>query len=234
MAGTAARDWGVARTIATAMPCTAHLSRSFYGFFHYVTTRCRSICRPHVKRSGGTHARGLLLIALLTLCAPSLCADGIEVQGLRFRFLPDGTLCLTHQSTTLHGTLVLPARVRHKGQVHPVTRIERMAFSWNNGLTRIVVPEGIHTIDEKAFQDCRTLQTLELPASLQCAGKSLVAHAAQLTCVRIAAATPPALAVEVFSDIPPQCTLQVPAGSAARYRAHEAFRAFHTITEYAE
>jgi len=46
-----------------------------------------------------------------------------------------------------------------------LTAIENNTFAWS-GLTSIVIPENIETIDYNAFQQCRSLETVTIPKSV--------------------------------------------------------------------
>lgn len=48
--------------------------------------------------------------------------------------------------------------------------IESNAFSDCNGLTNIVIPDGVTTIDSSAFAYCKGLTTIKLPSTLKKAG----------------------------------------------------------------
>ena len=49
---------------------------------------------------------------------------------------------------------------------YPVIAIEEEAFYWNHSLTKVVLPEGILQIGEKAFSICTTLKSVTLPNTL--------------------------------------------------------------------
>ena len=64
------------------------------------------------------------------------------------------------------GFLSLPATVEHEGITYQVTAIDALAFRSCDGLTGVVVPEGVTSIGRMAFAFCTALDSIVLPTTL--------------------------------------------------------------------
>ena len=64
------------------------------------------------------------------------------------------------------GALAIPATVSDGNTTYHVTEIDRRAFAFCDGLTRVTIPEGVTTIGTLAFMACTSLDTVELPSSI--------------------------------------------------------------------
>ena len=64
------------------------------------------------------------------------------------------------------GSLEIPATVTNEGITYQVVVIGHEAFDGCTGLTRVVVPEGVMSIEGFAFYGCSSLDTIVLPSTL--------------------------------------------------------------------
>ena len=61
----------------------------------------------------------------------------------------------------------IPARIKNL----PVTEIGNSAFSGNNALTKVIIPEGVTTIGDYAFHSCYNLTDVTFPSTLTSVGR---------------------------------------------------------------
>lgn len=59
---------------------------------------------------------------------------------------------------------------------HRVVGINKSAFRYENGIRRVVLPEGVEYIDDDAFGSCNSLSQAELPHSLKWIGKQAFSY----------------------------------------------------------
>lgn len=71
-------------------------------------------------------------------------------------------ICVT-QSPEASGILELQAEI----DGYPVTNIAMDAFSHNDNITNVIIPEGVKDIGISAFYDCGNLVTIEFPETLR-------------------------------------------------------------------
>ncbi len=65
------------------------------------------------------------------------------------------------------GTVTVPEAVRYKGKVYPVQGIGNYTFYGCRKLKKVVIPDKVCEIKEKAFYYCESLETLRMPAELE-------------------------------------------------------------------
>lgn len=65
------------------------------------------------------------------------------------------------------GTVTIPEAVRYKGKVYPVTGIGNYTFYQCRKLRKVVIPDTVEEIKEKAFESCESLKTLRMPENLE-------------------------------------------------------------------
>lgn len=63
------------------------------------------------------------------------------------------------------GELTVPAKVKHNNKIYQVTGISRKAFSNAVELTGIVLPSGLSSIGDFAFEGCSKLQKIVFPGN---------------------------------------------------------------------
>lgn len=93
----------------------------------------------------------------------------------------------------ISGTTLLQYRGSEERVVIPdgVTAIGERAFAGNESVDRIILPESVEVIEEEAFMDCVVLQTVQFPQKLQKIGNSAFENCVKL----IRAILPEALTV---------------------------------------
>lgn len=134
-----------------------------------------------------------------------------------------------------------------------VTRIEVSAFRECVALTSIVLPEGLTTIGAFAFEQATGLATVNIPSTVSEIGRDAFkstaitsiaipagitkletnsfAYCSKLTSVHVFSSTPPSMGTAVFQDLAfHNCTLNVPSGSEAAYKAADQWKNFTKVT----
>ncbi len=69
------------------------------------------------------------------------------------------------------GELAIPSQLPAGNESVPVRVISGYAFSGNTGLTRVILPEGVQSIENGAFNACSSLKSLNIPASVEAIGQ---------------------------------------------------------------
>lgn len=100
-----------------------------------------------------------------------------------------------------------------------VTSVGLSAFYHLTGLTNLTIPASVTYIGGGAFDGCTGLTNLIIPASVTGIGGMAFSGCTGLTNVTVLATTPPVLGISVFSST--TCTITVPAGCGAAYKAAE-------------
>ncbi len=72
--------------------------------------------------------------------------------------------------TTTNDKLVIPSTVDYEGQTYHVTALSANSFNGCDGLTNVLLPEGIINIGNYSFNECSSLLTIDLPSSLSTIG----------------------------------------------------------------
>ena len=74
---------------------------------------------------------------------------------------------VTHDKNPYSGDLVVPSTVEYSGKTYQVTRIGNDAFSDDDYVTGVKLPESINSIGTDAFNDCDRLTKIDIPASVK-------------------------------------------------------------------
>ena len=108
--------------------------------------------------------RGLILTILLT-CCNSVWAYDIEVDGIYYNITSttDLTVEVTEGDNRYSGDIVIPSTITYKSKTLTVTSIGEDAFSSNNNLTSVVIPNSVTSIVEYAFYGCSSLRSVVIP-----------------------------------------------------------------------
>lgn len=112
-----------------------------------------------------------LFAALLLLCATVATAHDFEVDGFYYNILPGGygTVEVTYKGTSFDeysneytGDVVIPNSVTYNGSTYSVNRIGERAFSYCSGITSVVIPKNVASVENYAFSDCSSLTNLHI------------------------------------------------------------------------
>ena len=107
----------------------------------------------------------LILLAVMLWGVPKAFAYDFSAvapsgQTLYYKFIYDGSVCVTYPSdanpnynspygnfTEPTGELTIPSTVNHNGSSYIVRYIDRYTFSGCSGLTSVMIPNSVTTID---------------------------------------------------------------------------------------
>lgn len=108
-----------------------------------------------------------MLAAMLQACL-AVSAYDFEVDGIYYNVLSlqDMTCNVTKGTNEYTGNIVIPSTVEYQSRKFSVTAIGEKAFNGCNGLTSIILPEGLTKISSYAFYGCTGITSLSIPHGL--------------------------------------------------------------------
>ena len=98
------------------------------------------------------------------------------------------------------------------------TTIGRNAFSACTSLTSVMIPNTVTSIGINAFYNCTGLTSVTIPNSVTSIGNSAFSNCTALTSITCLATIPPTLGNTVFTGVPADCAIYVPAASVTTYK----------------
>ena len=100
-----------------------------------------------------------------------------------------------------------------------VTSIGNYAFQYCYSLASITIPDGVTGIGSYVFRNCYSLSSITIPDGVTSIGSSAFLYCYGVKEYHLLPATPPTLSnTNVFSNIPADCIIYVPAGSLEAYQ----------------
>lgn len=120
------------------------------------------------------------------------------------------------------GTVTVPATIYYGGMYYSVTSVSDWAFRLCNKVTSINFADNsvVSSIGEFAFSGCRSLATVDLPPTVKNIGSGAFCGCDLLRNFTVHTATPATLGyTDPFQRANTNCTLHVPYGAAATYKA---------------
>ena len=100
-----------------------------------------------------------------------------------------------------------------------VTGIGSFAFQYCYSLASITIPDGVTGIGSYVFRNCYSLSSITIPDGVTSIGSSAFLYCYGVKEYHLLPATPPTLSnTNVFSNIPADCIIYVPAGSLEAYQ----------------
>lgn len=112
-----------------------------------------------------------------------------------------------------------------------ITTLPGSTFSSNRALRRVSIPNGVTTIENSAIYGCWSLVSIVLPSSLTSIDKYALYGCNTLTSIHFTSARPPAVAAaNVFTALPTDCKIYVPAGSLSAYTSAANYPSSSTYT----
>ena len=161
----------------------------------------------------------------------------VEINGIGYggRGNNEATLVYGYDAT---GNVVIPERITVEGKDYAVTEIGNWAFSENNTITYVVIPNTVTSIGKAAFYHCDNLKHLTLPASVTQMGwgaiygrsyETLTSYLTEPFETEFAKWTRYTNNVATGTFVPG--TLYVPYGTKAKYEALEDWKYFENIVE---
>ena len=93
--------------------------------------------------------------------------------------------------------------------------------------TSYIIPEGVATITNGAFESCKKLMTVSIPSSMTTIEERAFLYCSSLTEMTVLATTPPTVGdVNAFSNVSRDIPVYVPAESLAAYKEAEGWNEF--------
>lgn len=133
-----------------------------------------------------------------------------EAGGIYYNLINDSYLEVTRKGNYEKYTdadITIPDEVEYEGKTYPVRNIGMRAFSncrnlqnihlpktlkiikcdafFMSGLTSVVIPEGVETIEDYAFSSCEQLESVQLPASLENLGDDVFSRDNSLASISV-------------------------------------------------
>jgi hypothetical protein len=93
----------------------------------------------------------------------------------------------------------------------------------------VTIPNSVETIGGMAFTNCTSLTKVTIGSSVTVIEDAALGDCTALTEITCLNPAPPAISYYTFYNVPSSCTLRVPAGSVAAYRAAAHWGTFGTI-----
>ena len=108
-----------------------------------------------------------------------------ETNGIRYKIGENNTVSVIEKNEKYFGDVVIPESVDYKGNTYKVTSIRYTAFYCCNGLTSIIIPNGITLIPHFTFAGCGSLTSVTIPKSLKRIGENAFTECYNLNAVYI-------------------------------------------------
>ena len=129
-----------------------------------------------------------------------------------------GAYILRHSSSSYTQNDAYKNAVKRVELGNSVTSIGASAFSSCYNLASINIPDGVTSIGANAFQYCHSLASVNIPESVTSIDSYAFYNCYSLGKIRFEGTTPPVVAnSNVFTGIPTDCIISVPAGSLEAY-----------------
>ena len=116
-----------------------------------------------------------LLVLLCLFPQTQAFADFVEIEGLGYQTNRDGTAFIRYPVVQVlpnsvvfpeYGHLVLPETIEYKGRTYQVTKLDETVFKECPTLTGITFNEGLESIGDEAFIDCKNLSEVHFSSTL--------------------------------------------------------------------
>ena len=127
-----------------------------------------------------------LCLFLLNVCF-GYNAFGQTVLSYDFNNADDLSVSVVNSGQKYSGHIVIPSETKTwlDDELHPVTGIEKEAFSGSIGMTSITIPSSITNIESNAFHNCSGLTSITIPSSVTYIGWGAFANCSGLKSIKI-------------------------------------------------
>lgn len=147
-----------------------------------------------------------------------------NIDGLTYYIDKTNKTAAVKKSYQINKIVEIPATIIYKGEEYTVTKILNRVFSGWNGLTSVIIPDGVTFIGYGAFNSCYNLQEITIPATVTVISQEAIAYCDRLNRVTILAETPPLMYENAFSNY--NAILKVPDASMDIYKTTEPWSRF--------
>ena len=181
----------------------------------------------------------LFALAVLLLCSTSLFAHDFYVGGIYYNITSstEKTVEVTYGGSSYSfytgeysGSVVIPETVTYESNTYKVTSIGSEAFRDCDGLTSVVIGNGVTSIGVSVFYDCFSLTSVTVPNSVTSIGDGAFSYCGSMEKIICNAITPPTCGTQVFDYIDKNTTtLMVPNGAMSAYQSAAQWSDFFNI-----
>ena len=185
--------------------------------------------------------------ALATTTMMVSTAESVVIDGVTYACSStyQKSRIVSANSQTLPEILVIPSIVKNSEGVEcQVIGIATEAFRSKGPIKKVVIPEGMVSINKKAFYNCYSLQEVELPSSLKSIGNEAFEYCDNLSVIVSHIDSPFEIGEGTFalkksynsstgeySYTPSKATLYVPVGSLSAYQQFKGWTMFANYEE---
>lgn len=110
-----------------------------------------------------------------------------------------------------------------------ITRIKSTAFGYCSNLTAVTLPSTLTTIDVRAFISCQKLDHIIIPSNVTSMGDACLSYTYRMRYVIMEGSTPPTLGTGVFARADILEAIYVPDASVATYKATNNWSTYASI-----
>ncbi|MCR5836718.1 MAG: leucine-rich repeat domain-containing protein, partial [Lachnospiraceae bacterium] len=134
-----------------------------------------------MKKYFGNMKKIISIFLVLTLAITSIgiidtkkvtAAGSFEADGILYRINSNTEVSVMRCENYVGTNLVIPGKVENDNKEYKVTKIESKAYRNSLLLQKVVISEGIKTIDDSAFEGCEQLSEITIPKSLETVGSN--------------------------------------------------------------
>ncbi len=115
------------------------------------------------SRFAGMTYRIIALLCLL-MCSIRILAQPVTVNHINYQLMPNGKAIVVEGK--YEGHITIPETIKHQNKQYSVEKIGYSAFNASPNLFSVKLPGSIHTIEKRAFGDCKALKEINIPASV--------------------------------------------------------------------
>ena len=109
-----------------------------------------------------------IILSMVLTCLSALAAIAQEtatIGGIEYH-LQNGEATVMKQTATFSGNVVIPEKVSYNNEEYVVTSLSTSAFSDQNAITSIQLPNSIIEIGARCVSSCDALATVDLPDNI--------------------------------------------------------------------
>ena len=105
------------------------------------------------------------------------------MSNFKYRLLMHNHLAMVVDCYGEPEAIDVPSEIHHEGVIYRVTSIGDFAFNICSSLTTVVVPDGVISIEYRAFFGCQSLTNITIPASVKSIGTEAFYDCSSLTSI---------------------------------------------------